>query len=44
MTNGRNQDNAARFLQYLASDEAQAIYQSYGFLRASAEEMELKPL
>jgi len=44
MTNGRNQDNAARFLQYLASDEAQAIYQSYGFLRASAEELELKPL
>jgi ABC-type molybdate transport system substrate-binding protein len=44
MTNGRNQDNAARFLQYLATDAAQAIYQSYGFLRASAEELELKPL
>jgi molybdenum ABC transporter molybdate-binding protein len=44
MNNGRNQDNAARFLQYLATDEAQAIYESYGFLRASTEELELKPL
>jgi ABC-type molybdate transport system substrate-binding protein len=44
MNTGRNQSNATRFLQYLASDEAQAIYESYGFLRASAEELELKPL
>jgi ABC-type molybdate transport system substrate-binding protein len=44
MNTGRNQDNAARFLQYLATDQAQAIYESYGFLRASAEELELKPL
>ena len=44
MNTGGNHENAARFLQYLASDEAQAIYESYGFLRASAEELELKPL
>jgi len=44
MNTGRNQENAARFLQYLASDEAQAIYESYGFLRASTAELELKPL
>ena len=44
MNTGRNQENAARFLQYLASDEAQAIYESYGFLRASKAELELKPL
>ncbi len=44
MKNGRNADNAARYLDYLASDEAQAIYESYGFLRASGEELTLKPL
>ena len=41
---GRNPDNAARFLEYLATDAAQSIYGSYGFLRASAEELQLKPL
>ena len=41
---GRNQDNAARFLQFLATDQAQGIYEAYGFLRASAEELALKPL
>jgi ABC-type molybdate transport system substrate-binding protein len=44
MTNGRNQENGARFLEYLATDDAQAIYESYGFLRASKEELTLKPL
>jgi ABC-type molybdate transport system substrate-binding protein len=44
MKNGRNQDNAARYLEYLATDDAQAIYESYGFLRASADELTLKPL
>jgi ABC-type molybdate transport system substrate-binding protein len=44
MKNGRNQENAVRYLEYLATDEAQAIYESYGFLRASKEELELKSL
>ena len=44
MTNGRNAENAARYLAYLASDEAQAIYESYGFIRATSEELSLKPL
>ena len=44
MKNGRNADNAARYLSYLASDEAQAIYVSYGFIRATSEELTLKPL
>jgi ABC-type molybdate transport system substrate-binding protein len=44
MKNGRNQDNAARYLGYLATDDAQAIYESYGFVRASADELALKPL
>ena len=41
MKNGRNADNAARYLAYLATDDAQSIYQKYGFVRATAEE--LKP-
>jgi ABC-type molybdate transport system substrate-binding protein len=44
MTNGRNAGNAAKYLAYLATDEAQAIYESYGFLRATAEELQPKPL
>ena len=44
MNNGRNAENAARYLSYLASDEAQAIYESYGFIRATSEELSLKPL
>ena len=44
LNTGRNQDNAAAFLAYLATDEAQAIYESYGFLRATPEELTVKPL
>jgi ABC-type molybdate transport system substrate-binding protein len=44
LNTGRNQDNAATFLQYLATDDAQGIYEKYGFVRASAEELTLKPL
>jgi molybdenum ABC transporter molybdate-binding protein len=42
MTNGRNADNAARYLAYLGTDEAQAIYEKYGFIRATAEELQPK--
>lgn len=44
MLNGRNRDNAERFLAYLGTQDAQAIYASYGFLPASASELELRPL
>jgi ABC-type molybdate transport system substrate-binding protein len=44
MKNGRNRDNAARYIAYLATDDAQSIYESYGFLRASEDELALKPL
>ena len=44
MKNGRNTDNAALYLAYLATDEAQAIYEKYGFIRATVDELELKPL
>lgn len=42
MTNGRNADNAARYLAYLGTDEAQAIYEKYGFIRATTEELQPK--
>lgn len=44
MKNGRNADNAALYLSYLATDAAQAIYEKYGFIRATAEELALKLL
>lgn len=44
LNDGRNKENAQVFLDYLASDEAQAIYEKYGFVRASKEELTSKPL
>ena len=44
LNTGRNPENGAVFLQYLATDAAQSIYESYGFLRATPEELALKPL
>lgn len=44
LTNGRNQTNAKRFLEYLATDAAQAIYEKHGFIRATPKELELKAL
>ena len=41
---GRNPKNARRFLDYLATDDAQDIYAKYGFLKASSEELKLKPI
>ena len=40
---GRNQENAQRYLDYLKTDDAQNIYASYGFVKASAEELTQKP-
>lgn len=44
LNTGRNAENAKRYLEYLATEEAQAIYEKYGFVRASAEELAMKPL
>jgi len=44
LSSGKNQANAARYLAYLASDDAQQIYASYGFGRASADELKIKPI
>lgn len=41
---GRNQANAATYLDYLASDTAQKIYAKYGFVKATAEELKLRPI
>jgi len=41
---GRNLENADRYLTYLATDAAQAIYAKYGFVPASPEELKLRPL
>lgn len=44
LNTGRNQENADAFLAYLATDRAQEIYAKYGFGKASAEELKIKPL
>jgi len=44
LKNGRNQENAKRYLDYLASDAAQNIYASYGFVKATADDLKLKPI
>jgi ABC-type molybdate transport system substrate-binding protein len=44
LNKAKNQKNADRFLDYLASADAQNIYASYGFLKASADELKLKDL
>ncbi|MFW2440015.1 MAG: molybdate ABC transporter substrate-binding protein [Arenicellales bacterium] len=41
---GRNQENAKCYLDYLASEDAQNIYVSYGFSRASKEELTVKAI
>ena len=41
---GRNQKNALRYLKYLGTKGAQAIYAKYGFIGATAAELTLKPI
>ncbi len=44
LNTGKNQENAKRYLAYLSTEAAQSIYASYGFVKASAEELTIKPL
>ncbi len=44
LNKGKNQKNADRFLTYLASADAQNIYASYGFIKATPDELKLKNL
>jgi ABC-type molybdate transport system substrate-binding protein len=39
---GKNQRNAQRYLDYLKTDAAQNIYASYGFVKASQQELTQK--
>ncbi|MCV6637305.1 substrate-binding domain-containing protein [Candidatus Albibeggiatoa sp. nov. NOAA] len=40
----KNPDNAQVFLDYLTTDAAQDIYASFGFVKATAEDLAIKPL
>lgn len=44
LNDGRNQGNAAKYLSYLATEQAQNIYAKYGFVKASVEERRLKAI
>ncbi len=44
LRSGRNPYNAMRFLAFLATPEAQAIYARHGFIRATTDELRLKPI
>jgi len=44
LNTGNNPKNAQRYLDYLATDAAQAIYASYGFVKATPEELKIKPI
>jgi ABC-type Fe3+ transport system substrate-binding protein len=41
---GRNPYNAMRYLAYLGTPEAQAIYAKYGFISATDAELKIKPI
>jgi len=44
LNKAKNQSAADKYLAYLATDDAQGIYAKYGFVKASAAELELKTL
>lgn len=44
LSTGRNPYNAMRYLAYLGTPDAQAIYAKYGFSKASDADLRLKPL
>ena len=44
LAKAKNAYNAVRFITYLGTPEAQAIYASFGFVPATNEELRLKPL
>jgi ABC-type molybdate transport system substrate-binding protein len=41
---GRNPYNALRYMSYLGTDDAQSIYASYGFGKASTEDLVIRPI
>ncbi|WP_019556082.1 molybdate ABC transporter substrate-binding protein [Thiomicrorhabdus arctica] len=41
---GKNPYNALRYMTYISSDDAQNIYASYGFVKASLQDLKLKSI
>ncbi len=44
LSTGRNAKNAQAYLAFLATDTAQSIYEKYGFVRANADQLRLRPI
>lgn len=44
LKSGRNPYNAMRYIAYLGTEEAQAIYSKYGFISATDAELKIKPI
>ena len=44
LSKAKNMQNAKTFMRYLATDKAQSIYKSYGFVPASSRELRIKRL
>lgn len=44
LKSGRNHYNAARYLAYLGTEDAQNIYKKYGFVSASTEDLKISPI
>ena len=44
LNDSKNRKNAQLFIDYLATDEAQNIYASYGFGKATKEELTVRPI
>jgi len=44
LNTGRNQANGKMYIKYLQSDAAQNIYAKYGFVKASAKDLKLRPI
>jgi len=44
LTNGKNHKNAQRYLDYLTTSDAQNIYASYGFVKASKKDLQLRQI
>jgi len=42
LTQGKNRQHARRFIDYLGTDHAQDIYASYGFIKATPDELQLQ--
>ena len=44
MNNGRNKENAKKYLDYLTTDAAQNFYAKYGFVKATEKGLKLKAI